>query len=52
MLERCYDCSERDLAELRMARERVYRETLQRDALARRVEIFEEENKNLRRRTR
>ena len=35
-----------------MARERVYRETLQREALERRVEILEEENRNLRRRTR
>ena len=52
MLERCYDRSERDLAELRMARERVYRETLQREALERRVEILEEENRNLRMRTR
>ena len=52
MMERCYDRSEQDLAELRMTRERVYRETLQREALERRVEILEEENRNLRRRTR
>ena len=58
MLERCYDRSERDLARLRMALERAAqlegeanRETCRREALERRVEILEEENRNLRRRT-
>ena len=59
MLERCYDRSERDLARLRMALERAAqlegeanRETCRREALERRVEILEEESRNLRRRTR
>ena len=58
MLERCYDRSERDLVRLRMALERAAqlegeanRETCRREALERRVEILEEENRNLRRRT-
>ena len=57
-LERCYERSERYLAELQMAREYAAqleddanRETWRREALERRVEILEEENRNLRRRT-
>ena len=57
-LERSYELGERDLMFLQMEREiaavlenDVYRETLRREALERRVEILEEENRNLRRRT-
>ena len=56
-LERSYELGERDLA-LQMEREitavlenDVYRQILRREALERRVEILEEENRNLRRRT-
>ena len=52
MLERCYDRSERDLARLRMALERAAqlegeanRKTCRREALERRVEILEEQNR-------
>ena len=57
-LERSYELGERNLVFLQMEREiaavlenDVYRETLRREALERRVEILEEENRNLRRRT-
>ena len=57
-LERSYELGERDLALLQMERhyaslleDEVNRETLRREALERRVEILEEENRNLRRRT-
>ena len=58
MLEHLCERCERDLAELQMVRERAAllegeanRETWRREALERRVEILEEENRNLRRRT-
>ena len=57
-LERSYDLGERNLAELQMVREHAAlfeaegnRETWRREELERRVEILEEENRNLRRRT-
>ena len=57
-LERSYELGERDLALLQMEREitavlenDVYRQIFRRVALERRVEILEEENRNLRRRT-
>ena len=57
-LERSYELGERDLALLQMERhyaslleDEVNRETLRCEALERRVEILEEENRNLRRRT-
>ena len=56
-LERSYDLGERDLAQLQMVQEHAYllegevnRETWRREELERRIEILEEENRNLRRR--